>query len=219
MSNHLIGALGGLFRAAMAGRTPAKPTGDAQEWNAPIAFPRRDPELILPAAPNTPIPPPKPVFAVASGAAAATLPSKSFGLRPHDEKLLLGVHPKLVAVVRCARARFPFIVVEGLRTRERQAALVAAGKSKTMNSRHLTGHAVDLAPWKDADRDGAVDTTEIDWNDLDAFREMARHMQRAADELDAKGFRWGGTFKGFFDGPHFEIDPAFYATTNGIAGR
>ena len=59
---------------------------------------------------------------------------------------LEGVHADLVKVVELAAlGPVGFVVTEGLRTRERQATLVMAGKSRTMNSRHLTGHAVDLA--------------------------------------------------------------------------
>jgi peptidoglycan L-alanyl-D-glutamate endopeptidase CwlK len=51
-----------------------------------------------------------------------------------------GVHPDLVRVVERAIqiTTRDFPVQEGLRTRERQAALVARGASRTMNSRHLT---------------------------------------------------------------------------------
>jgi peptidoglycan LD-endopeptidase CwlK len=42
-----------------------------------------------------------------------------------------------------ARGRADFRVRDGLRTRERQAALVARGASRTMNTPHLLGHAVD----------------------------------------------------------------------------
>lgn len=38
-----------------------------------------------------------------------------------------------------------FIVTEGVRELARQKVLVAAGASKTLLSRHITGHAVDLA--------------------------------------------------------------------------
>ncbi|MFO0467523.1 MAG: M15 family metallopeptidase, partial [bacterium] len=59
---------------------------------------------------------------------------------------LAGVHPDLVRVVeRAAKDGTKFRVIEGLRTMDRQAELVRAGKSQTMRSRHLTGHAVDLA--------------------------------------------------------------------------
>ncbi len=40
-------------------------------------------------------------------------------------------------------------IVEGIRTLERQKELVKTGKSKTMNSRHLGGLAVDFVPMKD----------------------------------------------------------------------
>ena len=66
-------------------------------------------------------------------------------LSTRDQQRMAGVHPDLVRVVERARLAVPFIVVEGLRTKERQAKLVAIGASHTMNSRHLTGHAVDLA--------------------------------------------------------------------------
>ena len=59
---------------------------------------------------------------------------------------LVGVHADLVRVVKRAATLSDFIVTEGLRTVKRQSELVAAGASRTMNSRHLTGHAVDLAP-------------------------------------------------------------------------
>jgi peptidoglycan L-alanyl-D-glutamate endopeptidase CwlK len=67
-------------------------------------------------------------------------------LSARDRTRLVGVHPDLVAVVEAARHQMPFIVVEGLRTRDRQVQLVKSGASRTMDSRHLTGHAVDLAP-------------------------------------------------------------------------
>ncbi len=68
-----------------------------------------------------------------------------------DRTRLAHVHPDLVAVVEAARQQLPFIVVEGLRTRDRQAQLVKSGASRTMDSRHLTGHAVDLAPTLDGE--------------------------------------------------------------------
>ena len=84
-------------------------------------------------------------------------------LLERDRQRLAGVHADLLRVVERARLAIPFIVVEGLRTRERQARLVAIGASRTMNSRHLTGHAVDLAYWLD-DGDGAPEGGEIRWD-------------------------------------------------------
>ena len=67
------------------------------------------------------------------------------------ELRLAGVHPDLLRVVRnAAEGGAMFRVTEGLRTPERQRQLVAEGKSQTMESRHLTGHAVDVAPLDDA---------------------------------------------------------------------
>ena len=61
---------------------------------------------------------------------------------------LKGIHPDLRRVIDRALQQSPydFIVIEGLRTMQRQRELVANGDSTTMNSRHLTGHAVDLLP-------------------------------------------------------------------------
>jgi hypothetical protein len=66
-----------------------------------------------------------------------------------SEKNLVGVHPDLAGVIRTAWGRMQgrpdklgFVVIEGLRTKARQAQLVAAGASQTMNGRHLSGHAV-----------------------------------------------------------------------------
>ena len=75
----------------------------------------------------------------------------TFKLGVRSRERLQGVHPDLVRVVELAIQLTPvdFTVLEGLRTLERQKALVAAGSSKTLNSRHLTGHAVDLGAWVD----------------------------------------------------------------------
>lgn len=71
----------------------------------------------------------------------------SFRLSARSRARMRGVHPALVAVVEDAVARTPvdFMITEGLRTASRQTALVQAGASRTLKSRHLTGHAVDVA--------------------------------------------------------------------------
>lgn len=75
----------------------------------------------------------------------------SFRLSQRSRERLKGVHPDLVAVVEAAILLTPvdFMITEGLRTPARQAELVRAGASRTLNSRHLTGHAVDVAAWVD----------------------------------------------------------------------
>lgn len=75
--------------------------------------------------------------------------SGKFRFSQRSEKNLAGVKPQLVAVVRRALALsdVDFGITEGLRTKERQKQLVAEGKSQTMNSRHLTGDAVDVVAY------------------------------------------------------------------------
>ena len=128
-------------------------------------------------------------------------------LLPRDRARLEGVHRDLVRVVERARLAVPFIVTEGLRTRERQARLVAIGASRTMNSRHLTGHAVDLAYWRD-DGDGSVEQGEIRW-DWPLYEQIGAAMKRAAKELEVP-IVWGGDWASFRDGPHFELDRKAY---------
>jgi peptidoglycan LD-endopeptidase CwlK len=101
---------------------------------------------------------------------------------------LQGVHADLVRVVERAIqiTTQDFRVQEGLRTRERQAALVARGASRTMNSRTLTGHAVDLV---------ALDGGEVSWQWENYFRVAA--MQAAAREFGAP-VRWGGCWHSLF---------------------
>ena len=123
-------------------------------------------------------------------------------LTARDHARLAGLHPDLVRVVERARLAVPFMVVEGLRTRERQAKLVAIGASRTMNSRHLTGHAVDLVYWLD-DGDGVPETGEIRW-DWPLARQVAVAMKASAQEEDV-ALIWGGDWPSFPDGPHFEL--------------
>ena len=128
-------------------------------------------------------------------------------LTARDHARLAGLHPDLVRVVERARLAVPFMVVEGLRTRERQAKLVAIGASRTMNSRHLTGHAVDLVYWLD-DGDGVPENGELRW-DWPLARQVAAAMKVAAQEEDVT-LVWGGDWPSFPDGPHFELDRRRY---------
>jgi len=118
-----------------------------------------------------------------------------------SEKNLIGVHPDLVKVVRRAEeiTSVPFIVTEGLRTAERQAELVKAGASKTLQSRHLTGHAIDLA---------ALVGNEVRW-DWPLYSKLATAMKQAAIEVGVS-LEWGGDWKSFKDGPHFQLPVKSY---------
>lgn len=133
----------------------------------------------------------------------------SFTLGPKSRQKLQGVHPDLVAVVEKAilLTEKDFTVLEGLRTKERQQQLYNAKKSKTLNSRHITGHAVDLAPWPlngDFDEDGILNIE--DW---DEYHPIAKTMKQAADDLGV-AIVWGGDWKSFPDGPHYELDRRSY---------
>ena len=111
---------------------------------------------------------------------------------------LKGVNPNLVKVVKRAIeiSEYDFMVVEGLRSKETQAEYVKKGVSKTMNSYHLTGHAVDLAP---------LENGQIDWdNKKGQFDAVAKAMKQAAKELNIK-IEWGGDWKSFVDKPHYQI--------------
>jgi peptidoglycan L-alanyl-D-glutamate endopeptidase CwlK len=112
---------------------------------------------------------------------------------------LSGVHPDMVAVVKRAIeiTEQDFTVIEGIRNVNRQRSLLKAGKSTTMNSRHITGHAVDMVPWP------------VDWNDLERFEVVSEAMKAAAEELEVS-IVWGGDWKSFYDGPHFELNRKSY---------
>lgn len=126
-----------------------------------------------------------------------------FTLSQRSLERLQGVHPDLVAVVKRAIEITPidFAVIEGVRTVERQKQLLAAGASKTMKSRHIPssnksrmGEAVDLAPIVDG---------QIRW-DWPLFHKLAPAVKEAANQLGIP-IQWGGDWRTFKDGPHFEI--------------
>lgn len=112
---------------------------------------------------------------------------------------LRGVHPDLVRVVnRCAAdwkdAETGFIVTCGLRTLAEQKVLVAKGASKTLRSRHLTGHAVDLAVTIDG---------KVRW-DWPLYARLSKVMKAAANKEKVL-LDWGGDWASFKDGPHYQL--------------
>jgi peptidoglycan L-alanyl-D-glutamate endopeptidase CwlK len=125
----------------------------------------------------------------------------NFAFGERSKKNLTGVHPDLVKVATKALelSQIDFTVTEGLRTKERQAQLMAAGASKTMNSRHITGHAIDIAP---------IIAGEVRW-DWPPFQELAKAFKLAAKEENVL-IVWGGDWVSFKDGPHFELDRRKY---------
>lgn len=137
---------------------------------------------------------------------------------------LEGVDPRLVAVVKKAigYSKVDFGVSEGLRSIETQRKYVKAGKSQTMNSKHLDGKAVDLVAYVDG---------KVSW-ELNLYDDIADAMAKAAREQRLP-IRWGAAWnipdisrwsapmesamnhyidtrrkegkRPFIDGPHFEI--------------
>ncbi len=118
-------------------------------------------------------------------------------LTARDRQRLVGVHPDLVRVLeRAARdGAIEWFVTEGVRSMDRQAELAAAGVSRTMRSRHLTGHAVDLAV-----RGGE---SGVRW-DRPAYEALAVEILAAA-QAEGVAIEWGGHWRSFFDGPHFQL--------------
>lgn len=148
---------------------------------------------------------------------------------------LQGVHTDLVRVVARAAQIIDeiepsagFVVTEGLRSLLRQEQLVKAGASRTMQSRHLTGHAVDLA---------ATVAGDVRW-ELNLYYRVALAMRRAAVETRTPVV-WGGCWmsllgvadtadamaqavakytarvtaangRPFIDGPHFQLAADVY---------
>ena len=97
----------------------------------------------------------------------------------------------------------PFQITDGVRTRAEQEKLLAEGKSQTMRSRHLTGHAVDVV---------AIVDGKVTW-DWQCYEAIAEAFKQAAEALEIK-IVWGGGWKGFRDGPHFELDRTEYPAGN-----
>jgi peptidoglycan L-alanyl-D-glutamate endopeptidase CwlK len=136
---------------------------------------------------------------------------------------LSGVNPKLILFVNEAITQSPidFRVVEGLRNLSRQKHLLSIGASQTLDSRHLTGDAVDLVPWDGGPR----------W-EWPLYYTLVTHLREIAKSLGIP-LRWGGAWdlsnfiktvssietlvsdyvarqrakgkKAFLDGPHFEL--------------
>ena len=109
---------------------------------------------------------------------------------------MTGLHPDLKKVLYRAiqLTDVDFSIIEGLRTLERQKQMVASGASKTLNSRHLDGHAVDIAPYVGG---------EIRW-DWPLYYKLAKAMKAAAKEVGVP-IEWGGDWIRFKDGPHWQL--------------
>lgn len=124
-----------------------------------------------------------------------------FKLTETDLKRLKGVHPDLVKVILEAAktAKTPFKVLEGLRTAQKQAEYFKKGTSMLdgvkKKSKHQLGKAVDIVP---------VVNDKVEFRSWAPFYPMAENVKAAAKKLGVKVI-WGGDWKSFKDGPHFEL--------------
>jgi len=126
----------------------------------------------------------------------------AFYLSARSLRRLEGVHPDLVRIVKRAilHTEVDFSVVEGVRTLAKQREYFLKGKSTTMNSRHLTGHAVDLAPW--------IEGT-ISWENPVGWLAVSGAMKLAAHERMTR-LEWGGDWTTFVDKPHYQLPWRYY---------
>lgn len=126
--------------------------------------------------------------------------TRKFGSR--SLKNMQGIHPDLRLVLDKALQDSPldFVVIEGLRTKERQQELFDSKASQRLDSRHITGHAVDLLPI------GPDGKPAFDWP---LYDQLGPAVKKAAAELGIE-LDWGGDWKKFKDGPHFELDRTAY---------
>jgi peptidoglycan L-alanyl-D-glutamate endopeptidase CwlK len=111
------------------------------------------------------------------------------------------VHPDLVRVVKRAAlmSTIDFTVMEGTRSVAQQKKNVAKGVSSTMNSRHIPGkdglaHAVDLVP---------IISGQPSW-DWAVYNKFAPIVKEAA-KIEKVPIEWGGDWKTFKDGPHYQL--------------
>jgi len=129
-----------------------------------------------------------------------------FGKKSRER--MRGVDSRLQNIFNEVIKEFDCTILEGLRTKERQAELVADGKSKTMKSRHITGKALDVVPYI------------VNWENTDRMTFFAGYVMGIASQVlseeDFKKFRWGRDWgkdwlkkdknkTTFLDYPHFEI--------------
>jgi peptidoglycan L-alanyl-D-glutamate endopeptidase CwlK len=114
---------------------------------------------------------------------------------------LQNVRPELVAVATLAlnhlgRTGGPdFVITDGARNLDEQRRLVEQGKSQTMESRHLTGHAIDVAAF--------TPEYEVTW-EAEPYETIAAAFKRAGEQLGID-IEWGGDWTSFVDMPHFAL--------------
>jgi len=113
---------------------------------------------------------------------------------------LRGVDTNLIALAKKAReiSPIPFEITEGMRTKERQRYLVKTGKSRTMNSYHLRGKAIDFV---------AMPSGQVSWELKDYKTIVEKAFKPAAKALGLSDkITYGIYWKSIVDGPHVQIE-------------
>lgn len=145
------------------------------------------------------------------------------GISKFDErsaKNLVGVDPILGLVLDRAadilieqKSELRFVVIEGVRTLARQKKLFVAGATQTLKSRHLPSavdglaKAVDVVPVID----GEIDFSWPPFFELaDAIKSAANDFQAADGKPLADRLEWGGDWRKFKDGPHWQLNAKLY---------
>ncbi len=122
-------------------------------------------------------------------------------LNETSRRRLKGVHKDLIKVLDryLEIGTLPIVVTEGLRSLATQKKNVAKGASKTMRSRHLTGHALDIAPTVNG-------VPSYAWP---LYYKLAKEFKQAAKDVGVK-VEWGGDWVSFKDGPHWQLPWKLY---------
>lgn len=134
------------------------------------------------------------------------------------------VHPELQRLAHRTLEISPldFTVIQGLRTRDQQARLFGQGRTaaqmraqglpihyaqpnasvvtKTMTSNHMSGLALDFAPYVK----GIILPQRPTAAEIDLFRRIANAFKAAGKEMGL-AVTWGGDWKSFRDYPHIEL--------------
>jgi peptidoglycan L-alanyl-D-glutamate endopeptidase CwlK len=137
----------------------------------------------------------------------------SYHFSDRSYRNLRNVRPELVAVATLAldhlgRTGGPdFVVTDGVRNLDEQRRLVEQGKSQTMNSRHLTGHAIDVAAF--------TPDYKVTW-EAEPYETIAAAFKRAGEQLGVE-IVWGGDWENFVDMPHFALSREQYPAPDGFA--
>lgn len=126
----------------------------------------------------------------------------NFEFNNKSKDLILKAHPDLQKLVNKALSlcEIQFQVYYSARTIEEQIKLVKDGKSKTYNSRHLHNMAVDVY--------AEIEKGKANWEHKH-YVTIDKAFQEAAEKLKIS-YIWGGTFKGFVDANHFELNKYYY---------